>query len=262
MKKQHTKLVSAALAAGVCLALTLSSCFALPASAKTADGKTVIVLDPGHGGEETGAVKPPFVEKSLSLYLAQWVQVFLSSYDNVEVDLTHPGDTDMSLKERVDYAKSVNADFFACLHFNASSGEPSRSGAEVYITIDPSLFPQEAFFAQTELDELSALGLDVRGIKFRIGTNGDYYGITRRCTAYGIESALIEHCFLDAAKDRAFLGNGDSSALQLSLQTLAYADADAIAKHLRLKSSITGVDYTNYVDPAITWPVLPYSASN
>ena len=37
-----------------------------------------------------------------------------------------------------------------------------------------------------------------------------------------------------------------------SLQTLAFADADAIAKHPRLSSSITGVNYTGYVEPAIT----------
>ncbi|MGN1024749.1 MAG: N-acetylmuramoyl-L-alanine amidase [Lachnospiraceae bacterium] len=261
MRKHLTKpLLSAVLAAGLCLALSLSSCFALPAQAKTADGKTVIVLDPGHGGSENGAIRAPFVEKSMSLFLAQWVQLYLSSYDNIEVYLTHTDDVDMSLKDRVDFAEGVNADFFACLHFNVSGGEATRSGSEVYVTIDPTLFPQEAYFAQTELDELHALGLDVRGIKFRVGSSGnDYYGITRRCTAYGMESALIEHCFLDSAKDRAFLGNGDTAALTTALQALAFVDADSIAKHLHLKSTMTGIDYTNYVDPAITWPILPYS---
>ena len=260
MKKKSWKaVVSAALAALCCLSLVLSGGFSMQAQAKSAEGKTVIVLDPGHGGTETGAVKPPFQESIMTLYLAQQVQLFLSNYDNVEVYLTRTGDTDMSLKERVDFAHSVNADFFACLHFNASGSTPDKYGSEVYVSIDPTLFPQEAFFAQTELSELSALGLNVRGIKYRIGENGDYYGITRRATAYGMESALIEHCFLDSAQDRAFLGNGDPSAMLLSLQTLAFVDADSIAKHLQLKSSITGVDYSNYAEPAITWPILPYT---
>lgn len=260
MKKRCWKAVcSAALAGLLGLSVLLSGGFSLQAQAKSAEGKTVIVLDPGHGGAELGAVKPPYAEGIMTLYLAQQVQAFLNSYDNVEVYLTRTGDTELSLKDRVDYAHSVNADFFVCLHFNASGSIPNKYGSEVYVTIDPTLFPKEAFFAQTELNELSALGLNVRGIKYRVGENGDYYGITRRATAYGMESALIEHCFLDSAPDRAFLGNGDPTAMLLSLQTLAYADADAIAKHLQLKSSITGVDYTGYVESAITWPILPYT---
>ena len=50
-----------------------------------------------------------------------------------------------------------------------------------------------------------------------------------------------------------------TTAMLFSLQTLAFADADAIAKHLQLSSSITGVNYTGYVEPAITWPILPYT---
>ena len=260
MKSKSRKAILSAAVAAICaLSLVLSGGCTMEAEAKSAEGKTVIVLDPGHGGAELGAVKPPFAEGIMTLYLAQQIQAYLANYDNVEVCLTRTGDTELSLKDRVDYAKSVNADFFVCLHFNASGSIPNKYGSEVYVSIDPTLFPREAFFAQTELNELHALGLNVRGIKYRVGENGDYYGITRRATAYGMESALIEHCFLDSAPDRAFLGNGDSTAMLFSLQTLAFADADAIAKHLQLSSSITGVNYTGYVEPAITWPILPYT---
>ena len=80
-------------------------------------------------------------------YLAQQIQAYLANYDNVEVCLTRTGDTELSLKDRVDYAKSVNADFFVCLHFNASGSIPNKYGSEVYTSIDPTPFPREAFFS-------------------------------------------------------------------------------------------------------------------
>lgn len=256
MKKAIRQLL---LAACVVLGVSLAGT-SIQADAKTSDGKTVIVLDPGHGGaSDLGAIKGPFTERAMTLNLALCLQQYLQTFDNVEVLLTRTDDVDMTLAQRVDYAAANNADFFACLHFNASAIPNLHSGAEVYVTIDQSLFPQEAYFAQTELDELQALGLGVRGIKFRIGSHGDYYGILRRCSLAGIESALIEHCYLDADSDVAFLGGGSTEGQLSALAALAKADGDAIAKHLQLKSTATGVDYSNYVEPAITWPIEPFS---
>lgn len=241
------------IAALVCFAL-----FPVKTQAKTADGKTVIVIDPGHGGTDVGAQAAPFGESAMTLYLSLWEAQYLQNYDNVEVYLTHTDDTDMSLEERVDFAVEKNADFLACNHFNDSVNEAVSGGAEVYVTIDQTLFAQEAFFAQTELDELNALGIPVRGIKFRVGSRGDYYGILRRSSNAGLESAIIEHCFLNNESDRAYLGSGGEDT-QYVLQTMAFADARAIAKHLHLTSTTMGYDFSNYLESTITWPIVPYN---
>lgn len=238
----------------------LLAVFPMQTEAKSADGKTVIVIDPGHGGSDPGAQEPPFGEGSMTLYLSLWEAQYLQCYDNVEVYLTRTDDSSVGLKERVNFAVSKHADFFACNHFNDSENPVVSGGSEVYVSINQSLFPQEAFFAQTELDELSTMGLNVRGIKFRVGDHGDYYSVLRNCSKNGLEGAIIEHCFLNNESDRKYLGGGDTAALQNVLQTMAYADARAIAKHLHLKSTIMGVDYTDYQENEITWPVLPFSA--
>lgn len=249
-KKNLRKRIAALILSAAAVILSLGLC-AVPVQA--AAKQTVIVLDPGHSSEQTdiGAVYSPYVEGNMTLVLAAYVWQELSQYDNTVVYLTRYDGHNITLAERVDYAHSAGADFLACLHFNAI-GDGSRNGAEVLVSATPEMFPSECFFAQTELDELKALGLSVRGIKFRIGKNGDYYGIIRRATAYGMQSAIIEHCYLDGAQDRAFLSQKDA------LQKLAHADATAIAKHLHLKSTALGVDYTNFTEGPITCTVEPF----
>ena len=105
----------------------------------------------------------------------------------------------------------------------------------------------------SKLNELENAGLSVRGIKYRIGKNGqDYYGIIRRATAYGMQSVIIEHCYLDGPEDRRFLAQKDA------VSKLGHADALALAKHLHLKSSAYGVDFSNYEEKSITYPVGPF----
>ncbi len=228
---------------------------AAPAQAKNELGQTVIVLDPGHGGtvgEDLGAIYDPFVEKAMTMQLSAFMYQELMQYDNVAVYMTRWTDESVSLKDRVDYAQSVGADFLASIHFNVSNG--TKNGAEVYVTVDQNLFPKEAFFAQTELSELSKIGLDIGGIKFRASGNGDrdYYGILRRASLVQMEAALIEHCYLNGQKDRAFLSQENA------VQQIAHADVTAVAKHLQLRSKALGVDYSSYVEPAITYSILPF----
>lgn len=241
----------AALVLAIAAVMLSLSIYAVPAEA--AAKQTVIVLDPGHSSEQvdTGAIYSPYVEGNMTLVLAAYVWQELSQFDNTAVYMTRYDGHNLTLAERVDYAHSVGADFLACLHFNAI-GDGSRNGAEVLVSATPELFPSECFFAQTELDELKAQGLSIRGIRFRIGQHGDYYGVIRRATAYGMQSAIIEHCYLDGTQDRTFLSQKNA------LLKLAHADATAIAKHLHLKSTALGVDYTNFAEGPITYSVEPF----
>ena len=81
---------------------------------------TVIVIDPGHGGENEGTIAGAEKEKYMTMTTARAMYEELSLYDNVEVYLTHTEDVDMTLEERAEFAKNVNADFLFSIHYNAS----------------------------------------------------------------------------------------------------------------------------------------------
>jgi N-acetylmuramoyl-L-alanine amidase len=95
-------------------------------------GIHTIVIDPGHGGAESGAVSPGgTLEKDLTLALARSLESRLESRLPVRVILTRSQDTDLSLEERTAIANQNKADLFISLHLNSSLGE-SAYGAETY----------------------------------------------------------------------------------------------------------------------------------
>lgn len=213
------------------------------------NGRTVIVLDPGHGGTDIGANYAPYVEKAMTLCTAIYLYQELQQYDNVEVYLTRTEDKDVSLAERVDFAHSVNADFLLSLHFNAAGTGDVKKGSMILPSAFGSLYAQECSFGLLNLQQLSALGLENHGFWTRLGRTGaDYYGIIRRSTNYNMPAVITEHCFVDNEDDRKFLAQPDS------YQKLAHADATALAQYLHLKSTALGVDYSGYARPVIQAP--------
>lgn len=93
----------------------------------------VIVIDPGHGGEEEGGMYDSFVEKELTLITAKAMKEELEKYEDVTVYLTREDDRKLSLEERVTFAKEVQADFLFCLHYNLSKDHNTLFGAECWV---------------------------------------------------------------------------------------------------------------------------------
>lgn len=215
---------------------------AVQAAGQTAKAPVVVVLDPGHGGEDKGAVVAPFMEKTLNLYVSLLTKAELEQYDNVVVYMTRTDDTALTLKQRVDFAHRVGASLFVCQHFNYSP--VNKSGSEVYVSIDPLMQYEGGKLARYALDQYSAAGLNVRGIYDRFGKHGDYYGVIRMSTAYRMPSVILEHCYLHNEADRAWLASKDS------YDKLAHADATAIAEYLHLSSTKLGVDFSGLADPS------------
>lgn len=94
----------------------------------------VVLIDPGHGGEEIGAVghfdsKKKIFEKDLSLRLAMKVKEELAK--STTTYLTRSLDRTVSLQERADLADLVKADLFLSIHFNSSTSKKSH-GFELY----------------------------------------------------------------------------------------------------------------------------------
>jgi len=98
-------------------------------------GIRTIVIDPGHGGDETGATGPSGVkEKDLTLALAQLLRSRLQVYLPVRVVLTRDRDETLPLDDRSALANQHKADLFVSLHINSSYGRSGRAahGAETY----------------------------------------------------------------------------------------------------------------------------------
>lgn len=95
--------------------------------------RPIIVIDPGHGGSNSGAVAivPTVLEKQITLAIAEMVAGQLAQA-GMDVRLTRADDRALTLRERVEFAELSQADLFISVHANAS---PSRQqqGFETYV---------------------------------------------------------------------------------------------------------------------------------
>jgi N-acetylmuramoyl-L-alanine amidase len=113
-----------------------------PRDEKSAGSARCIVIDPGHGGHDTGTIGSGGLrEKDLVLDVARRLRDYISkSYPEIEVILTRESDRFIALEERTAIANSRRADLFISIHANSS---PSRiaSGVETFIQ-DPNRKPK------------------------------------------------------------------------------------------------------------------------
>jgi N-acetylmuramoyl-L-alanine amidase len=103
------------------------------ASSAVASPRALVVIDPGHGGSNTGAqgAVPGLHEKQLTLALAMQVAAKLREH-GIAVQLTRDDDRTLTLRQRVAQADAVNADLFISIHANASPTRTQR-GYETYV---------------------------------------------------------------------------------------------------------------------------------
>ena len=213
--------------------------------ATQANEDVTICLDPGHGGNDSGAIGVNNVyEKNLTLKIAQYCKQELEKY-NCHVVMTRTGDTNPSLEDRANFAKSQGAQYLISIHLNSAAGG-GAVGAEVYYPNThwrPDISQNGKNVAQAIQSQLVSLGLYNRGIKFRtIDTNiypnpfryddssvADYYGIIRNAKYNGLTGMIIEHCFINNVSDYNNYLNSDAK-----LQKLGVADANGIVSALGL----------------------------
>ena len=128
------------------------------APARTNEIKT-IVIDPGHGGSDTGAVGSKGIEeKTITLLLAQALRSRLEERLPVRVVLTRSDDAELPLDTRTALANQQKADLFISLHINSVHGSSAR-GAETYFS---SLKASDEHAARSAATENLA-GSDSRG---------------------------------------------------------------------------------------------------
>ncbi len=98
-----------------------------------------VVLDPGHGGHDTGAIGPSgLMEKDVVLDLALRVRRLLQQRLGLRVLMTRTDDVFVSLPERSAFANRVKADFLVSLHVNAANKRGAVGFEAFYFTREPS----------------------------------------------------------------------------------------------------------------------------
>ena len=219
-----------------------------------------IVLDPGHGGSDAGAVnKSAGLKESVINYkIASYLSAYLNKYEDVNVLITRSKNEYVSLKNRVDVALNNNADLFLCLHIDSAESSKAR-GATTYITYKNNLDKYNKNCKELSnliLNNLSKLGIKNNGAKTRIiykdgaewhyadGSRADYYAVIRYCmkgtsgngakyeldiaAGESIPAILVEHCYIK---------NGDEKFVKTNsaIAKLAKADLMGIVEYYNLK---------------------------
>jgi N-acetylmuramoyl-L-alanine amidase len=118
--------------------------------------KFIIMIDPGHGGTDSGTVgsNPNILEKNIALEFAQELKAELSKYPSYEVIMTRDADKSISLNDRKKKSNQVKADIFISLHAD-SNPDSKMQGASVYTLSQESL--DEEAKALSERENKSAI---------------------------------------------------------------------------------------------------------
>jgi N-acetylmuramoyl-L-alanine amidase len=164
----------------------------------------VVMLDPGHGGYDPGAVSSQGVyEKSINLQIAQKVKEMLSPC-GIEAFLTREEDIDyvpagvkgkitkkqIDLNRRIQMASEAKADVFVSLHVNATI-EGRNSGAETFYHFKSKSGKELAELIQQELIKIS-------GMNRRIAKPGDFYVINNTT----MPAVIVEVGYLSSVKEQ------------------------------------------------------------
>jgi N-acetylmuramoyl-L-alanine amidase len=168
-----------------------------PPPTRNTSGRRVVVIDPGHGGPDPGAVGIGGIqEKDLVLDMSFEVARALQQ-QGVIVRLTRPDDRDLDLAPRVAIAERANADVFLSIHANAVSlARPDINGVETFAA--PGRPRSRRLAAMIQNSILSRFSMVDRGVKI-----ARFYVIRNT----SMPSALVETGFVTGADDARNLAN-------------------------------------------------------
>lgn len=164
----------------------------------------IVMLDPGHGGYDPGAITNQGVyEKSINLQIAQKVKEMLGP-SGIGVFLTREEDIDyvpdgvkgkttkkqIDLNRRIDMAKEATADVFVSLHVNTTA-TGQESGSETFYHYQSESSKSLAELIQQEL-------IKIPGMNRRIAKPGDFYIIKNT----SMPAVIVEVGYLSSVKEQ------------------------------------------------------------
>jgi N-acetylmuramoyl-L-alanine amidase len=166
--------------------------------------KVTVVLDPGHGGKDTGHLsenKNHLAEKELNLLIANKVGEYVQQYlTNVNIVYTRTTDETVSLDDRVFKANNIKADCFISIHCNDGNGRNHVHGTESHVnTMDSKKSVDLAQIMEKEFS--SKAGRHSRGVK-----DSEDREHTLQVLKYtNMTSVLLECGFLTNEKEANYL---------------------------------------------------------
>ena len=188
----------------------------LPASTQTPrdrHGRLIVVVDPGHGGKDSGAVGlGGLQEKDIILPISQQVAAILEKH-GVQAVLTRTSDYFVDLAPRVEMTQRLNADLFVSIHANSIDNRPDVNGLETYYYDSGQRLAQT--IQKSILQRIDEPNRGVRRARFYVLRNNS------------IPAVLVETGFVTGAFDAARLG---SPAYQHQMAT---AIADGILQYIQ-----------------------------
>lgn len=164
--------------------------------------RATVVLDPGHGGAEPGAIGPNGLsEKGINLAVVSHAKAALERA-GVSAMLTRTGDHRVTLATRAKVARALNPKAFVSVHHNAEPDGPRPGpGSETYYQIaSPESKRLSGLLYEEIVKALSAYKIPWvadtdAGAKYRVNSSGgDYYGILR--LSQSVTAALAELAFV------------------------------------------------------------------
>lgn len=166
-----------------------------PGSTPVPSGRYVVVIDPGHGGRDPGAVGIGGIrEKDIVLDISHKVAQYLQQ-QGVQVIMTRTDDREIDLAPRVSIAARARANAFVSIHANAiSMSRPDVNGFETYFA--PGRSSRLASAIQNSV--LSSINIRDRGVR-----TARFYVIRNT----SMDSALVETGFVTGAEDAANFQN-------------------------------------------------------
>jgi N-acetylmuramoyl-L-alanine amidase len=106
--------------------------YASPALSQSASAKSTVIIDPAHGGADSGVkISDKIHEKDITLKLALLVQKELSKLGNIQVLLTRDKDVDISMQERINRITTIQPRVMISIHINAGFYKTAK-GFEMY----------------------------------------------------------------------------------------------------------------------------------
>lgn len=224
-----------------------------------------VVLDPGHGGSDPGAVSDVhrLKESTINLAVSQHAKALLEAA-GVTVLLTRTGDYDLNLTPRADIAKAVGARVFASIHHNAEPDGPwPQPGSETYYQMASAdskrlsgLVYEEIVRAMSQFDVAWVADTDA-GAKYRQGNRGDYYAMLRQPAP--VVSTLVELAFISNPAEEELLRRADVQKVEgeavargiLRFLTTRDPGSGFVEPYPRQSPAGSGGGGSNCVDPAL-----------
>lgn len=230
----------------VLIGMAMIFIIAIPLDVK-AERTPVVVLDPGHGGDDPGSMDNGITERETNLKIAQYVKEYLEE-EGIICYLTREDNTTPkhSFPEVAVFAREHDADVVISIHINSSTNSaltgvevivPNNNfdvdvynvgqdlGTLIYDSLGSTKLGKSGMFCRGIGNEKPSNDNDDLGGKYRDGSEADYYGFIRNCKKRGMTGIIVEYGFLSNSSDAAKLQR-DSD-----LRSYARVTADSVKRY-------------------------------